>query len=373
MSETALRSSSCVKEKNDSLMDSALANLRENVNTLVLGYSIPRVDMKKLTALEFHRDYVSKNIPVILTGCLHDWPALKRWNLPYLSEKLGSQQVTVDITPDGRGDSVSEDGQRFVIPATRKMSVQQFADILKDKKGNQVVYCQHQNSNFSTEFNSIHEDVKGIGIAEQAFGCKPDAVNIWIGDQRSVSSLHRDPYENMYCVIKGLKRFTLLPPTDGPYLAEQDFPCFKHTLKQQQTVVNNNMKSTMLSPSPSPAVAEEKQSMTTKKKTKLVWDLEKEIDENTQQQLRVKWIPVDPDFPKRIKASARCLALAHPDKINPIRCEVKAGEVSQEGLTIAVNYWYDMHYGLTWSLLQYLEDSAKDDTESKSKLKGTIT
>ena len=70
----------------------------------------------------------------------------------------------------------------------------------------------------------------------------PDAVNLWIGDEKSVTSIHSgtpsktsmplvflrcvslthvrtraltDPYENIYTVIRGAKYFTLLPPTDG--------------------------------------------------------------------------------------------------------------------------------------------------------------
>lgn len=30
-------------------------------------------------------------------------------------------------------------------------------------------------------------------------------MNLWIGDERSVSSLHKDHYENLYCVVTGHK------------------------------------------------------------------------------------------------------------------------------------------------------------------------
>lgn len=42
----------------------------------------------------------------------------------------------------------------------------------------------------------------------------PDAINLWIGDERSITSTHRDPYENLYLVLKGSKKFTLFPPVD---------------------------------------------------------------------------------------------------------------------------------------------------------------
>ena len=47
---------------------------------------------------------------------------------------------------------------------------------------------------------------------------EPDAVNLWVGDGRAVSSLHKDHYDNFYAVVAGEKRFALMPPCDVPYL-----------------------------------------------------------------------------------------------------------------------------------------------------------
>src|SRR5260370_39922884 len=76
-------------------------------------------------------------------------------------------------------------------------------------------------------------------------GYLPDAVNVWIGDHRSTTSVHAgkyilasyshmgspdeqkrtlDPYENIYTVIRGTKHFTLFPPTEGHFLAERLYP-----------------------------------------------------------------------------------------------------------------------------------------------------
>ena len=51
----------------------------------------------------------------------------------------------------------------------------------------------------------------------------PEAENFWMGYDQSVSSLHKDPYENFYTTISGEKHFTLLPPIDVLYLEEQEF------------------------------------------------------------------------------------------------------------------------------------------------------
>jgi hypothetical protein len=36
-----------------------------------------------------------------------------------------------------------------------------------------------------------------------------------------VTSTHKDPYENIYCVVRGFKDFILFPPTDLPWLRYQ--------------------------------------------------------------------------------------------------------------------------------------------------------
>ena len=52
-------------------------------------------------------------------------------------------------------------------------------------------------------------------------GQEPDAVNLWIGGSHSQTSLHKDPYENLYAVLRGSKTFTVLPPTEGVLLGSE--------------------------------------------------------------------------------------------------------------------------------------------------------
>lgn len=42
----------------------------------------------------------------------------------------------------------------------------------------------------------LYQDVPPyVDLAKDAFGNEPDAVNIWIGDERAVSTMHKDHYE----------------------------------------------------------------------------------------------------------------------------------------------------------------------------------
>ncbi|KAL8693109.1 MAG: hypothetical protein Q9218_001995 [Villophora microphyllina] len=65
------------------------------------------------------------------------------------------------------------------------------------------------------EYSKLYSDIaKDIPWATEAFGIGPDAINLWIGNSLSVTSLHKDNYENIYCQVRGKKRFVLLPPVE---------------------------------------------------------------------------------------------------------------------------------------------------------------
>lgn len=67
----------------------------------------------------------------------------------------------------------------------------------------------------------MYGDVKAdIAWARVALAQEPDAINLWIGNSRSVTALHRDNYENIYCQIIGSKNFVLLPPIAMPCVNE---------------------------------------------------------------------------------------------------------------------------------------------------------
>ena len=57
------------------------------------------------------------------------------------------------------------------------------------------------------DFPELMDDIDFsiLDFAREAFGKEPDAVNFWMGDSRAVTSMHKDPYENIYCVVSGFK------------------------------------------------------------------------------------------------------------------------------------------------------------------------
>lgn len=82
-----------------------------------------------------------------------------------------------------------------------------------------------ENDNFRNEYLSLFSDAqKDIPFARIALQQEPEAINLWVGNSRSVTCLHRDPMENIYVQVLGRKHFVLLPPLCYPCVNEQMLP-----------------------------------------------------------------------------------------------------------------------------------------------------
>ena len=208
---------------------SLLASLSEDVADYWQGPTIARLSAPP-SAAEFLREYVGPSRPVIMKGAVDDWPALARWRSDsYLEDRIGDAVVTVNFTPDGHGDHLTEDatGARvFCKPQERRMPFREFAEELRCRPapgsgvpraadgeaaagegggvsggaggvggagGRGVPYLSFQNDSLRAETASLLDDVapEGLPFAREAFGSGPEAINIWMGDERSESAMHK--------------------------------------------------------------------------------------------------------------------------------------------------------------------------------------
>ncbi|KIK68155.1 hypothetical protein GYMLUDRAFT_1015919 [Collybiopsis luxurians FD-317 M1] len=284
------------------------------------------------TALQFAR-LVQVSRPALIKGI--KVPSAFKWTNEYLINKMESHAVSVAVTPNGRADAVTPgpDGKRlyFAEPAVEKMTMNSFLSNLSEDDSaldTERYYLQSQNGNLysnrffegqddPSEFEPLRQDVPSeIKWCSEALDKAPDAVNLWIGDSKSVTSIH-NPYENIYTVVRETKHFTLLPPTDGWYLDERSFP--------HATYVRDSGGRLTLQPSSEDTAA-------------------------------VRWSSIsDPHLAGRLSPKA-----------HPIHISISQGEsiyipvgwwhhVRQSGITIALNWWYDTEMrGSSWVFLSFL-------------------
>lgn len=248
--------------------------------------------------------------------------------------------IEVAVTPSGRADDIaSVDGQEepvFLAPATINLSMGELLHRLGESSPNNsvhkdcsVYYLQSQNSNLTT--TSLTPMLKHLPENfpfAQPILSDPEAINIWIGDSRSVTSTHRDPYENLYLVLRGSKTFTLFPPVDEFALPTLSVRTGKYTFDSL-----NSAFSTVL-------------------------DVSEDVNEPAP---RLPWISADPlrsrddliaDYPLYAHSSPRIVTV-HEGQILYLpagwfhHVQQECGIWYEDGSIapcIAVNYWYDMEY-----------------------------
>ncbi|CUA70088.1 hypothetical protein RSOLAG22IIIB_00434 [Rhizoctonia solani] len=280
------------------------------------------------SSIEFAR-IVNVGRPVLFrdTPNANELPALTKWTDDHLVTAMRDRKVTIAVTPNGRADALHTlpNGARyFVEPHTEQMTMEELFQAIQ--KSERDAFNEHaSDSELSPEL--LADVPREIPWASEALGRTPDAVNVWIGGSRSVTSVHSDPYENIYSVIRGSKHFTLLPPTEGYTLREQRVPHAKYTR-----------------PAPSSPLEIEA------------------IPDST-----VRWAEVDP-------------TLSSISDTAPMKVTVKAGDAlylpagwwhhvaqsgdRESGVCIAVNWWYDVEMrGMTWTWMSFLRRMGAPDGE----------
>ncbi|KAH8664067.1 cupin-like domain-containing protein [Xylariales sp. PMI_506] len=211
-----------------------------------LNSSIIEELFEEPSPLEFMR-YVARNAPFVIRGGARDWTATKAWGPGYLLEALKDHHVNVAVTPFGNADAptINADGDLvFAKPHEEDQKFGEFLQYLTKQeldpafRGSEVRYAQTQNDNLRHEYASLFSQVqKSIPFARIALQKEPDAINMWIGNSKSVTAMHRDNYENIYVQVAGQKHFVLLPALCQPCLGEQELRPASYTRQGDELVL----------------------------------------------------------------------------------------------------------------------------------------
>lgn len=330
-----------------------MKKLWEETRELSLGNGpeIPRLETPP-TPLQFLRDYVCPNKPFIISSGTHHWEATSLWTCSdYLVNTLsGSSPVSLHLTPSGNADSLAPSPHSphslcFASPHVEKVPFSEALLKIKNSGNCVVAYAQQQNDCLREEYSALAGDCdQQIGWATEALGCTPDAVNLWIGNHFSQTWFHKDHYENLYAVVTGQKHFLLLPPTDVHRMYIRDYPAAHYHYAKD------------------------------------TGEFKLELEDPIRY---VPWCSVNPYPSPSTKKRDMARFPLYFEGPKPFECTVKAGEIlylpsmwfhhvrqtpDSSGLTVAVNYWYDMQFDVKYAYFNFLQSvpcSGFDDVANK--------
>ncbi|KAK7966015.1 phospholipase A2 [Apiospora aurea] len=306
--------------------------------------------------LEFMR-YVARNTPFVVRGGASDWQATKTWDVQYLTQFLRDHSVNVAVTPLGNADAPTLDERGDTVFAKPHEEEQSFPDFIEyltkqetDPKfqGSEIRYAQTQNDNLRHEYRALFSQVqRSVPFARIALQQDPDAINLWIGNARSVTALHRDNYENVYVQVAGRKHFVLLPPLCQPCVHERPLRPAHYARRRQDPGRGGG------------AGGDDKTGNGSDANNA---DLELVMEEDADDVPFATW---DPD-------NDQVNATKYSHLATPMRVTLEPGDMfylpamwyhkvsqsaNEEGVCIAVNYWYDMEFsGPLYPLVSFVRN-----------------
>ena len=168
---------------------------------------------EKLTRGEFYLRYYLNNRPVIITGMLDEWPAMKKWDFDYLKDKVGDAMVEVQM---GRNDDPNYEINTTKLRQT--MPMREYIDMVANagQSNNFYMTANNTSANRKALAELWKEDIGSI--PEYLDPNSPDDGFMWFGPKGTLTPFHHDLTNNFMAQVMGSKKVRLIPSCELPYV-----------------------------------------------------------------------------------------------------------------------------------------------------------
>lgn len=168
-------------------------------------------EVHSIDAETFRKNYFSKDRPVLIKGFASQWGATRNWDLDFLLNLEGDNDVMV------LSDNFIQDDNRY-----RKGTFKAFIEKLKAaERGESVTKDYLTTLDIFKYYPHLTSDID-FSLFEQH--TRTNEITAWIGPKGTVSGFHADVANNMYAQIKGKKMFIITSPKNSRNM----YPSDKH-------------------------------------------------------------------------------------------------------------------------------------------------
>ena len=183
----------------------------ETLDTLRNLAPEPLIARKKRISREaFLQDHYAVNRPLVLTGEIADWPALRLWTAEYLKRRIGAQPVEVQVRRNA-----DPDFERRMDAHSEVMSFDAFIDLVQQPgSGNDAYMTAYNSARNETALSALHDD---LGFIDSLL-TRDSRGMIWIGPAGTFTPLHHDLTNNLLLQLQGRKQILLVSPLDTMHL-----------------------------------------------------------------------------------------------------------------------------------------------------------
>eukprot|EP00041_Stephanoeca_diplocostata_P031514 m.983098 g.983098 ORF g.983098 m.983098 type:complete len:321 (-) comp23973_c0_seq41:4018-4980(-) len=169
------------------------------------SWEIAEIDAKDLSAKTFLEQYVNKRTPLVIRNETNSWPAFSLWgNDTYLSTAYGQLHVTIEhkleAVPMDKAKVTLEDFLHTPYQSDRYVISELPQPMYKDVRVPPYLRCGPLSDR----------------LAE---------MDLWVSNGGTSSVMHRDPFNQLNCVVSDSKRWTLIDAmlvSSVPFVWEDD-------------------------------------------------------------------------------------------------------------------------------------------------------
>lgn len=175
--------------------------------------AIPR--KHRLSRDQFLAEHYSTNRPVIITGMMDDWPALRKWNLDFFAANFGDREIEVQL---GRNSGANYEVEREKY--LRRIGFGRFIEMVRNAgRTNDFYLTANNNSSNKSILPELWDDV--VQVSEYLDGSDPMAGFFWMGPRGTVTPFHHDLTNNFMAQVIGRKLIKIVPSWDMPLMRNE--------------------------------------------------------------------------------------------------------------------------------------------------------
>lgn len=184
-------------------LESVLALLRAHARTTPLA--LRRATRLSTEELALH---YAANLPFLLTGLVSKWPAFRKWRPAYFAKHYGD--VVVSVAAGREADPLYD---LHTEALSREMPMRELVERIDARSKSNDLYMVGNNLSIERpELRTLWKDVRFPPWLDPENLRRRAAL--WFGPAGTVTPLHHDQCNILFCQVHGRKRVRMLPPTE---------------------------------------------------------------------------------------------------------------------------------------------------------------
>ncbi|HEX6096256.1 MAG TPA: cupin-like domain-containing protein [Thermoanaerobaculia bacterium] len=171
--------------------------------------------LPRVTREQFAEKFFARQLPAIVTDATADWGMSGRWSPEYLASLIGSKQVSVSVSANGKFSYDASGRGTSANFAEERMTFAEAARQVAEADGDRLLYVMQQS--IPKQFPEL---MKEIRVPQWVPKAEETSINLWFG-RSSVTPLHYDATNNFFAQQYGEKHWTIFSPADTPHVYPQ--------------------------------------------------------------------------------------------------------------------------------------------------------